>query len=211
MKPTCGFRFPVSPNDGEFHQCPKCGAPAKIVHLPYTAQRIKRPNLPDNLLEVEALLDNIRSTFNVGSMFRTADGAGLNRLHLCGITPTPDHPKIAKTALGSEQIVPWVQHWNALTAAKDLIASGYRLWALEGGVKAQPIFDTFEHLPGGPIVLVVGNEVTGVDPGVLDLCERTILIPMLGEKESLNVATAFGIAVYFIKFGLRMVENIKKF
>lgn len=158
--------------------------------------------------EVEALLDNIRSTFNVGAMFRTADGAGIRRLHLCGITSRPDNPKvasrIAKTALGAEQTVPWQAHNNILDAAQDLKAGGMRLWALEGGPRAESLFSSAGDLPGAPILLVVGNELSGVDPEVLDLCERVVAIPMQGYKRSLNVAIAFGVAAYFLRYGMRV-------
>ncbi len=150
---------------------------------------------------VEALLDNIRSTFNVGAMFRTADGAGVRHIHLAGVTPAPDHPKVGKTALGAEYAVPWTLHWDALEAARECKQNGMRLWALEGGAEARPLFDLRPELPGPPILLAVGNEVSGVDPGILELCDRHISIPMQGVKRSLNVSIAFGIAVYFLRFG----------
>jgi tRNA G18 (ribose-2'-O)-methylase SpoU len=150
---------------------------------------------------VAALLDNIRSTFNVGAMFRTADGAGLRRLHLGGISATPDNPKVAKTALGAEAVVPWRYFRNGLDAARDLQARGYRLWALESSPRSQPLFHALPQDEGAPIAFVVGNEKAGVDPGILALCERHVHIPMQGAKESLNVAIAFGVAAYFLRFG----------
>ena len=149
---------------------------------------------------VQALLDNIRSSLNVGSMFRTADGAGVTHLHLCGITPAPDHPKVAKTALGAEYSVPWTQYWDALEAAASLKQGGFELWALEGGPRSESIFNAAKELPEKPLLLVVGNEVSGVDPGLLELCPRVVSIPMQGAKQSLNVAVAFGIAVYTLRY-----------
>jgi tRNA G18 (ribose-2'-O)-methylase SpoU len=149
---------------------------------------------------VEALLDNIRSAWNVGAMFRTADGAGLRRLHLCGVTPTPDNPKISKTALGAEFAVPWIFQPDGLQTACDLKSQGYRLWGLEGGEDAISIFKAAQGLDHRPVALVVGNEVAGIDPGILAECECVVAIPMQGFKRSLNVAIAFAIAAYSLRF-----------
>jgi 23S rRNA (guanosine2251-2'-O)-methyltransferase len=197
----CRFRFPIEQASPKGKRCPKCGALTQVVDLPFNNHAVEAPaSTPDYPL-VEALLDNVRSTFNVGAMFRTADGAGLRRLHLCGITPAPDNPKIAKTALGAELAVPWMQHLNALDAAQALKEQGLRLWALEGGPRAQSLFSCAADLPGAPILLVVGSEVSGVDPGLLNLSERVVSIPMQGVKRSLNVAIAFGVAAYFLRYG----------
>jgi 23S rRNA (guanosine2251-2'-O)-methyltransferase len=97
--------------------------------------------------------------------------------------------------------VPWTQHLNALDAAQALKDQGLRLWALEGGPQAQSLFSCAADLPGAPILLVVGSEVSGVDPGLLALCERVVAIPMQGSKRSLNVSIAFGVAAYFLRYG----------
>jgi 23S rRNA (guanosine2251-2'-O)-methyltransferase len=197
----CRFRFPIEQDSPKGKRCPKCGAITRPVDIPFSNHSVDAPaNIP-TYPQVEALLDNVRSTFNVGAMFRTADGAGLHRLHLCGITPTPDNPKIAKTALGAELCVPWTQHRNALDAAQAIKQQGLRLWALEGGPRAQSLFTCAPDLPGASILLVVGSEVSGVDPGLLELCERVVAIPMQGSKRSLNVAIAFGVAAYFLRYG----------
>ena len=112
--------------------------------------------------EVEALLDNIRSVYNVGNMLRTADGVGIRHMHLCGITPTPRNPKLAKTALGAERTVAWTHHKDGLAATISLKESGLRLWALEGGSRSEPFFEAMGDLRGTPIVLVVGSNL--VDP-----------------------------------------------
>jgi tRNA G18 (ribose-2'-O)-methylase SpoU len=153
-------------------------------------------------VRLEVLLDNIRSLRNVGSIFRTADGAGVGHLHLGGITPTPDHPKLAKTALGAELEVPWTHVTDAAAHAASLVQSGHRLWALEGGDASDSLFEARPSAGGedAPIVLVLGHEVSGVDPRILRLCERVIHIPMLGIKDSLNVSVAFGVAVYWLRF-----------
>ena len=204
--PTCRLRFPI--DLAAIHQaglhpdrCPRCGAPVTLVtgsfHNPKVIPSLPPPGLP----EIEALLDNIRSTFNVGAMFRTADGAGLRHLHLAGITPTPDHPKVAKTALGAESSVPWTAHANGLEAALELCDLGYHLWALERGPRSISLFEAARSMPAEPVLLVVGNETAGVDPGLLDACERVVAIPMQGVKQSLNVAIAFGIAAYTLRYG----------
>lgn len=139
-------------------------------------------------------------------MLRTADGAGLARLHLCGITATPEHPRVAKTALGSEDAVPWTAYANALDAADTLQARGCQLWALESGPQADSLF-AVGVLPTAPLVLVVGNELAGVDPALLARCARVLSIPMQGVKGSLNAAVAFGIAVYHLRFGVPALKS----
>jgi tRNA G18 (ribose-2'-O)-methylase SpoU len=147
-----------------------------------------------------ALLDNIRSTFNVGSIFRTADGVGLQRLYLCGFTATPNNPKIAKTALGAERTLKWSYHKNSLEVVRDLKAEGQQILALEAGYRSKSLFELNWVTENSPIILVVGNEVAGVDPGILELCDWKAHIPMRGNKNSLNVAVAFGIAIYYLHF-----------
>jgi tRNA G18 (ribose-2'-O)-methylase SpoU len=132
-------------------------------------------------------------------MFRTADAAGISHLHLCGISATPKQAKVAKTALGAEQSVPWSYYRNGVDAAVALKQRGYRLWAIEGGPQAESLFQARSMRQGWPIVLVVGNEVTGVDPAILQQCDQVLSIPMHGRKRSLNVAVAFGIAVYYLR------------
>src|SRR5690606_27572956 len=119
---------------------------------------------------------NVRSVFNAGSIFRSADGAGVQHLHLAGMTPTPDHPKFAKTSLGAERRVRWSRSLNAVDLAAHLRQEGMRLWALEDAANAEPLFACRLNGPQ-PVVLVVGNEVAGVDPGILALSDRVLSIP----------------------------------
>ncbi len=196
--PTCRFRFPVTDNRLTGERCPHCGAPTRLALL-YPSGERPSPSPQQTGPIVAALLDNIRSVYNVGSIFRTADGAGISHLHLCGITPPPDHPKIAKTALGAEESVPWSQHRNGLDTAVALKQRGYQLWAIEENERSESLFAATMPSSSPPIVLVVGNEIAGVDPGILAVCHRVLHIPMQGRKESLNVATAFGIAAYFVR------------
>jgi 23S rRNA (guanosine2251-2'-O)-methyltransferase len=197
---TCRFRFPVPVASGE-PACPRCqGLTAAIVSFPNRAAAAVQP--PPSLV-VEALLDNIRSIYNVGAMLRTADGAGLRRLHLCGITATPDHPKVAKTALGAQDAVPWIYYPNAVDAAERLLQDGYELWGLESGARAMPLFSVKAGTGLKQVVLVVGNELAGIDPDLLSRCNRVLSIPMQGVKASLNAAVAFGIAAYYVRYGLQ--------
>ncbi len=144
---------------------------------------------------LEALLDNLRSAWNVGAIFRSADGLGINKLYLCGITPTPANQAVTKTALGAEKSVTWEYARNALDIASALKAKHYRVIALEQDERSVSLLRYTVPLPTKTL-LIVGNEVTGVDPDLLDLCDHILHIPMRGNKRSLNVAVAFGIAAY---------------
>jgi 23S rRNA (guanosine2251-2'-O)-methyltransferase len=168
------------------------GVTVSAVTQPLSPEPFATSNQPP--LPLEALLDNIRSAWNVGAIFRTADGLGVQKLHLCGITPTPENPSVAKTALGADQSIPWTYSRNALSAAEKLKEEGIRLWALEQDERAIQVTENWDAA-AGRIALIVGNEVTGVDPALLDLCERIVYIPMQGKKRSLNVEVAFGVAV----------------
>lgn len=206
-RPSCRFRFPLVVGEAADPPCPRCGGPTAPTGQPYQRHEMERGAAPPDSPAVEALLDNIRSIYNVGSMFRTADGAGIRHLHLCGMTATPEHPKVAKTALGAEQAVGWTFHPNGLDATEALQRQGYRLWALEGGPRAEPLFNAYGDLTGPPILLVVGNELAGVDPAILERCDRVFSIPMSGVKQSLNVVVAFGIAAYFLRWGDWRLES----
>jgi tRNA G18 (ribose-2'-O)-methylase SpoU len=147
------------------------------------------------------LLDNIRSAWNVGSILRSADGFGFSQAYLCGITPTADNEAVIKTALGAQDSVPWSYHKDAVKLVKGLKVQGWKVYALEDDPRALSISQFTNHQSTkyqspNPTVLMIGNEVTGVDPELLDLCDKIFYIPMLGEKKSFNVAIAFGIAAY---------------
>ena len=150
------------------------------------------------LTPLAVLLDNIRSAWNVGSILRSADGFGFTQAYLCGITPTPEIEAVTKTSLGAEDSVPWSYHKDAVKLVKGLKKEGWKIWALEEYKGAREIM----RAEGGKlrvnkkVVLIVGNEVTGVDPELLDLCDEIFYIPMRGEKKSYNVAMAFSIAAY---------------
>jgi tRNA G18 (ribose-2'-O)-methylase SpoU len=159
---------------------------------------------------LQALLDNVRSLNNVGAIFRSADGVGLDHLYLSGFSPTPAHPKLAKTSLGAETRVPWSTHADAVELASRLRDQGARLWALEGGPLSSPFYDALHDLPqdNAPLVLILGHEVSGVDPHLLRLCDRVVRLPMHGLKGSLNVAVAFGVAAYTLAYAGHLCGNV---
>lgn len=136
---------------------------------------------------------NIRSAGNVGSIFRTADGAGVGRIILGGYSAHPPHHKLLKTSLGAEQSVLYERVWQTWRAIDDLKKIGYHIIALEKTAGAK---DIFKFRPKFPIVLVLGNEVKGLSKKILKRCDEIVFIPMRGQKESLNVSVAFGTAIY---------------
>ena len=144
-------------------------------------------------LPVIVLLDGIRSLYNVGSFFRTADAVRAQQILLAGITAAPDDPRIAKTALGAEQSVPSERCADGVTALATLRSRGYQLAAVETSLRA---IDLFDWQPAFPVCVVFGHEVDGVTPPVLECCDVHVRIPTLGMKQSLNVATAGGVVLY---------------
>ncbi len=139
------------------------------------------------------VLEDIRSMSNVGSLFRTADSFRLAKICLCGITGTPPHKEIRKTALGAEESVAWEKYADALACVKQLQAEGFACYALEQAEQAHWLHE-FEAK--GKMALVVGSEVDGVTQEVMDACDGVIEIAQYGTKHSLNVAVAGGIASY---------------
>jgi 23S rRNA (guanosine2251-2'-O)-methyltransferase len=152
-----------------------------------------------------ALLEDIRSLWNVGSIFRTADGAGVSHLYLCGITGVPPRKEIAKTSLGAEDVVPWSYHPYAVSAVREIKSAGIRLIGLERTIgstyvkRSRPLSELLPITTAQPICLAVGNEVTGLSAEILSACDEIAELPMLGVKESLNVAVAFGAATYLFR------------
>jgi len=144
-------------------------------------------------LPVQVVLVDVRSLYNVGAFFRTCDAAGVDTLHLCGITGFPPNPQIRKTALGADESVQWRRHSDATALIRKLRESGHEIAAVETSVHA---VDLFDWRPRFPVCIVFGNEVEGIDPSISDACDTHVRIPMLGLKHSLNVATAGGVAIY---------------
>lgn len=191
--PDCKFRTTVSVLKDQLG-CPICSAPMKFekIEIDGSTHQAHHQVKPAGWTVV---LDNIRSVLNVGSIFRTADAVGVEKIYCCGITPTPDHPKLAKTSLGAEWSVKWEYSRNAVVITRQLIADGYRISCLEETSKSTSIFEcSSNNLDKN--VLVVGNEITGVDFAIIQMSHNVFDLPMQGFKRSLNVAVAFGIAIY---------------
>jgi len=175
--------------------------------LPFLATQAAAAYEGITRLPVAVLLDNVRSLYNVGSFFRTADAAGIEKLHLCGITGHPPKNALTKTALGSEDRVPWEHSWDTAASVRAIRASGHEIAAIETSVHS---VDLFDWVPRFPVCVMFGHEVDGIQPALLELCDTHIRIPMLGLKHSLNVSTAGGIVIYeLLRKYRRMVENVR--
>lgn len=167
----------------------------KLTHDEISVNRLKPENLAEaNRMPVVVIVDSVRSMYNTGSMFRTSDGAMIEKLVLCGYTPTPEKKEVLKTALGSTESVAWEYIKDAAEAVRKYKALGYTIAALE--LTDVPTGYTTLKKSSFPLVLVVGNEITGVSRQVLDECDLALEIPQYGIKQSLNVAVAYGVAVF---------------
>ncbi|HUW59887.1 MAG TPA: RNA methyltransferase [Candidatus Bathyarchaeia archaeon] len=162
---------------------------------PHYAQ-VSRQGLPQiKRNPLHAVIDNFRSAYNVGSVFRTADAGAIERIHLCGMSAHPPHRKIEKTSLGAFEYVPWTYYERTADALEWLRAQNIPVVAIEvvEGAIAYTRFDWPK-----PVAIVFGNEVTGINEKTLARCDATVCIPMCGFKNSINVATAYGIVQYEI-------------
>jgi tRNA G18 (ribose-2'-O)-methylase SpoU len=192
---SCGLRYPLTEGHSFGTRCPSCLGETQVVltrQLDLESKSLMKPAS----FHLEALLDNVRSAWNVGSIFRTADGLGLRHLYLCGITPTPEMDAVKKTSLGAEDAVSWTYSNNALQTGQELKSQGLKLFGLEEDTRSIPIQSVEKIALNEKVVLVTGNEVTGVDPDLLDLCDEILFIPMRGNKKSFNVAVAFAVAAF---------------
>lgn len=144
-------------------------------------------------MEIVLVLDNIRSLYNVGSMFRTSDGLGVAKIYLCGYTGTPEQKGLQKVALGAENSVPWEKCGQAWRTIERLRSEGYAIVGLEKCKGSMPIA---EYRPPQKIALVVGNEVNGISPALQKRLDAIVELPMVGIKESYNVSVACAMALY---------------
>jgi 23S rRNA (guanosine2251-2'-O)-methyltransferase len=164
-----------------------------VERLPYRATAQASVYDDIQVLPVTVLLDNVRSMYNVGAFFRTADGVALERLLLSGITGRPPKKEIAKTALGADEHVPWMPVDAPADHLLALRTQGYEIAAIE---TSQHSVDLYDWEPRFPVCLIFGHEVDGIQPPLLAACDTHVRLPMLGRKHSLNVATAGGIVLY---------------
>ena len=166
----------------------------KMSHSELVARQQKRRKEPK--LPFCVVLNDIRSLYNVGSIFRTADGAGVEKLWICGITGHPPDTQISKTALGAEREVPWEYRRDAREVLRELKTRDYQIVFLEQLAESTPYQDFH---PSGPLCLVLGSEISGVSEDLLALCDKTLEIEMAGVKNSLNVAVAFGVVAFYLR------------
>lgn len=147
-------------------------------------------------MQKAVILENIRSLHNVGSIFRTADSAGFQKVFLCGYTGTPPDRRIEKVSLGAENFLEWEKNENTINCIKKLKENGYQIIALEQTTKAQNLFEFKTN--SEKIAIILGNEVDGISKELLALADQHLEIPMHGQKGSLNVSVSAGIAFYQI-------------
>ncbi|MHB1687728.1 MAG: RNA methyltransferase [Ignavibacteriaceae bacterium] len=170
----------------------------KLTHDEIALNRSTLENLHQvKRLPVTVILNSIRSNYNVGSIFRTSDGAMIEKLYLCGYTPHPPKKEILKTALGSTESVNWEYVKDPKEVVLKLKEKGMKICALELTDKSKNYYEVSKF--DFPLCLIVGNEITGVSQELIDLCDCSLEIPQYGIKQSLNVAIAYGIAVFEIR------------
>jgi 23S rRNA (guanosine2251-2'-O)-methyltransferase len=198
--PECKFRFPIISTKSP-RWCPKCKSNLIIVHS-YTEvlAPIKQTTMKNNPPSFNLLLDNIRSAYNIGSILRTIDGFNVGHIYFCGISPSPENPKVEKTSLGAEKNKNWSTSNNALLVAEKLKKEGNYLIGLEYCKDSIPITLVDENKLNHPIVLIIGNELAGIDPAIRKICDELVHIPMNGNKSSFNVSIAFGIAAFYFDY-----------
>lgn len=153
--------------------------------------------------KIIVLVHNVRSLYNVGAIFRTADAAAVEKIYLCGYTGTPPRKEIEKTALGSTQSVNWEYVADIKEVILKLKSEKYKIAALEIANNSKRFSDLTHS--DFPLAMIIGNEITGVDNDVMALCDFAVEIPQYGIKQSINVAVAFGIGIY------GLVEQYRKF
>ena len=153
-------------------------------------------------LPLVVVLDNVRSLHNVGSVFRTSDAFLVEKIYLCGITPTPPHREIQKTALGATESVDWQYAENTLDVVNQLKKEGWTILALEQTTNSV-MLDELKVEKGEKIAIVLGNEVDGVNQEVINLCHKAVEIPQFGTKHSFNVSVSCGIMLWQVYLSLK--------
>ncbi len=148
-------------------------------------------------LPVYVILNSIRSAYNVGSIFRTSDGAMVEKLYICGYTPHPPQKDVLKTALGAQESVNWECIEDPAKIVNYLKKKGVKIYALEQTDSSIPHYYLTKQ--DFPLCLILGNEITGVSQELIDLCDVSIEIPQFGIKQSLNVSVAYGIAIFELR------------
>lgn len=156
---------------------------------------------------IRLLAHNVRSLWNVGSFFRTADAFAVEKIYLTGYTGIPPRKEITKTAIGAEEWIAWEHCKDPLEILQQLKREN---WSVVGLELTENAIDITDYEPSNDVCLIVGHELTGIPQEILDLCDTIVQINMLGEKESLNVAVATGIALHHLRAGTRDAESKKR-
>lgn len=180
--------------------CPACETATEIIEA-YPPPHNHAASMP-GAVELRVVVDNVRSALNVGTMLRAADGARVAHVHLCGLSPAADHPKVRKTSLGAEHAIAWSSEPDATSVVDELRSGGWVVWAAESTPASEPLAVTLHGPLPNRLALVVGNEIAGVDPGLLRRADRHVHLPMHGAKTTLNVGVALGALLY----GIRTVD-----
>ena len=176
----------------------------EIFRMRPSLQEIER----EGRFPVTVVAENIRSLYNVGSLFRTSDAARIEKLYLAGFTGTPPRNEISKTALGAERTVPWEHRRDTRALLEELKGRGLPIVVVEQTDQSVPYF---EFAFPRPVCLVLGNEVEGVSETAVELADAAVEIPMYGVKHSLNVGVAYGIIVFEVLFqwlGEKAMERV---
>lgn len=212
--PECHERFSADLPAGRTKTtCPACGRhiTARLAAVFATLEREQEKRKRMGIVNINdsaksgngyveqfvAVVEDVRSLFNVGAIFRTADGAGMDKIYMCGITGAPPRKEIEKVSLGAENTVNWEWRFGCIEILRELKERGFNIVALEKTENSQPLTKLLaEGKISRPLCLVVGNEVSGVSAEALALSDIVADLPMKGMKESLNVSVAFGIAAY---------------
>ena len=190
------MRYPSPADDHRRDQCPLCEAPTEVVG--------QYPSVPPHLpagstsnTVIVGVLDSIRSALNVGTMLRSADGASIDHVYLCGLTAEADHPKVIKTALGANESVPTTSYKDISDCLATLRSDGFEVWAIDATAASRAL-ESVTSLPA-KVAFVVGNELAGVDPLVLADADRHVHLRMFGQKSTINVGVAFGTVAYWLR------------
>ncbi len=151
-------------------------------------------------LPIVVVLDNLRSSFNVGSIFRTTECVNASKIYCCGITPTPEMSDVVETSMGTAKLVEWEYIAETSFAIEKLRQDGYAIVAME---TAEPSINLYEYDLKTPLAIVMGNEALGLSPEILQMCDNILRIPVRGRKNSLNVAVSYAVTAYEIlrKYG----------
>jgi len=192
---ACNYRYPA-PEDEYSIYCPVCGEKMSIIE--YDIDNGYTHFAKNMQIRLEGAVDNVRSAYNIGAMLRSANAFGLEHLYLCGYSPTPQQSKVLKTSLGAESTLAWSHQPSALTLIQQKKTDGYLILAIEATSSASSLIDY--SLPSGTskVMMVVGNEIFGIDPAIRALSAAILQIPIYGEKKSLNVASSFSIAAFYL-------------